>query len=136
MGRGKKKNAPDFYATIGNDIHFGRIYESMAKSPPYMALSIGARHFYTLCRVQAQSPEAKKCLYEHGKQFDRHYSENCFVFPAKHLAAYGYDHANAKKYFEQLIEAGFIEMLEKNNVQRLVNVYAFSDKWKSRRPGP
>ena len=87
--------------------------------------------FYIYCRIQSQSKVAKACLYQHGKDSDMQYNyTHDFVFPAKHLAEYGIDRRNADKYFKQLVQAGFIKVIEQNDHRHKVNVYRFIDDWK------
>ena len=128
MSRRRKKYVDDV-ASMGKDDTFGMIYEGMCLSKAYKALPIGAKHFYTLCRVQAQSKRGKSCLWKHGQEYGITYNKNDFVFPSSHLALYEIDRANAKRYFDILEKAGFIERKEKNKVRKKVNVYSFSDKW-------
>lgn len=130
MGRRKKKYR-DVFASVGNNDYFGTIYDGMLQSKAYKSLSIGAKQFYTYCRVQSQSTHGKRCLYMHGKEFNDTYSENDFVFPASHLALYGLDRSNAFKYFKELEQAGFIDKKEKNKHIQKVNVYSFSNRWKN-----
>lgn len=130
MGRNKKPKYRDIFASIGEKDYFGTLYDGMCKSNAYKSLSIGTKHFYTLCRVQAQSTHGKSCLYKHGKEFGIKYSENDFVFPASHLNMYGIDRSNASRYFKELEAAGFIDKKEKNKHMKKVNVYSFSSRWK------
>lgn len=130
MSRSKKSKYKDLYASTDDKDFFGTIYDGMCRSKAYQALNIGARQFYTLCRVQAKSTHGKSCLYQHGNEFGVEYTENDFVFPAKHLAMYGIDRSNANHLFEELEAAGFIDVKEKNSHRKRVNVYSFSKRWK------
>lgn len=125
----KRKNYVDDFASMGKNDTFGMIYEGMVLSKAYKKLPIGAKHFYTLCRVQAQSKRGKSCLWKHGQEYGITYNKNDFVFPSSHLALYGIDRANAKRYFDDLEKAGFIVKKENNKVRWRTNVYSFSDKW-------
>ena len=141
MGRRVNKSKPDYFASRdASDHNWGRIYEGMVKSSAYQKLSLGARHFFTICRIQANTSSAKRTLYNHcgrrsiyedGGQNKIHILENYFVFPASHLNEYGYDRSNASKYFKELKEAGFIDIIESNQHRHQVNVYAFSNRWKT-----
>ena len=85
MARKTKSKYKDRNASATNSDNFGTIFDSMCKSNVYKALSLGARHFYTLCRVQARSQLGRACLYKHGKETGREYDpEKHFVFPARH----------------------------------------------------
>ena len=132
MGRGNKKQQyKDFCASAGSNDYFGTLYDGMCRSKAYQSLGIGAKHFYTLCRVQSRSKQGRACLYQHSTEYGITYTENDFVFPAEHLKMYGIDRSNANRYFGELEKAGFITKKEKNNHIKKVNVYSFSDKWKN-----
>ncbi|MCR5836708.1 MAG: hypothetical protein K6G88_09385 [Lachnospiraceae bacterium] len=130
MGRSKKTQFKDTRASVSGKDYFGTIYDGMCRSETYRKLHIGAKHFYTLCRVQSRSSHGKACLYKHAKEWGTNYNENYFVFPASHLEMYGIERSNAHKYFKELQEAGFIRKVECNKHIHKVNVYEFSDKWK------
>ena len=106
------------------------MFDSMCRSKQYQTLSIGAKLFYMICRVQAMSTHGRSCLYKHGEEYGIVYNAGRdFVFPSAHLAKYGIDRRNADKYFKQLEKAGFIEKKECNKVRKKVNVYSFSANW-------
>lgn len=130
MSKGKKQKYNDPIASISGKDYYGTIFDGMCKSNAYKRLSIGAKQFYTLCRVQSRSSHGKACLYKHGSEYGITYTENDFVFPSSHLELYGYDRSNAGKYFKELIAAGFIVKKEGNKTIKKVNVYSFSDGWK------
>lgn len=130
VSRGKKKKYKDITASAKGNDYFGTIYDGMCKSAQYKRLSIGAKQFYTICRVQSHSSHGRACLYNHGNEFGIKYTENDFVFPSSHLMMYGYDRSNAGKYFKELMAAGFIIKKEGNKALKKVNVYSFSDNWK------
>lgn len=132
MGRKKKPKYVDMRAsTSGLSDAFGTVFESMAKSDAYINLPLGAKHFYTLCRVQSKTKQCRQCLYNHAEENGREYNENYFVFPASHLEQYGIDKGQATRMFAQLEKAGFIKKIESNSHQKKVNVYEFDDKWKN-----
>lgn len=125
----KKKFDLDATASCGNKDYFGTMYDGMCKHEAYKSLPIGARQFYVLCRVEAMS-QGKACLFKHAQQSGREYGRDCFVFPATHLEAYGVSRGNAHKLFKQLVDAGFIKVIEDNSKRRDVNVYEFVTDWK------
>jgi hypothetical protein len=133
MSRSKKPKYKDPYASIGDRDYFGTLYDGMCRSKAYQSLSIGAKQFYTLCRVQAKSTHGKSCLYKHSEEYGITYTEHDFVFPASHLNMYGVDRSNASRYFKELEAAGFIDKKEKNKHIKKVNVYSFSNRWKNTR---
>lgn len=132
MSRKKVQAKPDFNASAGEkDRYFARIYPGMLQSKAFQSLTPGARVFYICCRTQASSSEGRSCLFKHGKEFGVMYNpETTFVFPTSHLERYGYKRPNAIKYFRELTDAGFIQVIENNSVRFRVNVYAFASKWR------
>ena len=130
MSRSAKKKYLDNAASLGESDFFGTIYDGMCQSKQYQSLSIGARQFYTLCRVQSRSSHGKACLSRHGQEENTTYTDYCFCFPAKHLKLYGVDRSNANRYLNELINAGFIDLLEQNKHRKKINVYCFSSRWK------
>ena len=130
MNRSKKPKYKDSRASINGKDYFGTVYDGMCRSKKYRNMTIGAKHFYTLCRVQAKSTHGKACLYKHSNEYGITYNENCFVFPSSHLAMYGVDRSNACRYFKELEGAGFIKKIESNKHIKKINVYEFSDGWK------
>lgn len=131
MSRSKKIKYKDSRASNGNKDYFGTVYDGMLKSRAYKKLSIGAKQFYTYCRVQAKSSHGTSCLYKHGAEYGISYNDSCFVFPYTHLAMYGIDRSNACRYFKELEAAGFIKKVESNKTIKKVNVYEFVDGWKN-----
>lgn len=131
MGR-KKEKFKDIKASCKTVDTFGTVFESMCKSEAYKGLTIGAKHFYTLCRVQSRSKTGRSCLFKHQQVYGINYNpEIYFVFPAKQMEEYGEKRQNGHRYFKELEQAGFIEIAENNSHIKKVNVYKFSDKWKS-----
>ena len=128
----KKSFKPDYNACIGNNKHenFGSIYESMVKSEQFKALSSPARMLYVLCRIQHKKQRRKSfaCIIT-VKNFGVKYPDSCFVFPAKQQLEYGLQRTNSQRYFKELIEKGFIENMNRINIEK-INVYRFSSKWK------
>ena len=126
--RAKKKTQNDYYASLNANDKWNTIYTGMLKHKNYKKLSIGARMFYIYCRANAF--EGRAVLYRHGKEENKTYSDNVFCFTSSQQAEYGVDRANGKRWFDELIKAGFIEVVEQNKHRMRVNVYAFSSKWK------
>lgn len=128
---GKRPPKSDYYAALDANDHYGTVFRSMVTSSQYNALSVGARHFYTLCRVQAQSEEGRRCLYQQAQHTGITSEAGWFVFPAKHLAACRVDRSSASRWFKELEKRGFVECIQRGKYNFSVNVYRFSDKWKN-----
>lgn len=132
MASRKKQRYNDKNASFSHNDTFGTIFDGMLKHKTFQRLSPSSKVLYVCCRNQAQSVKGKTCLYQHGQEYGILYDHNNdFVFPAKHLREYGIDRTNATKYFNELIDAGFLIRKEKNNHRFKVNVYSFSDGWKN-----
>ena len=130
---GKQKQIHDFAGSLdAEDRYFGRLYPGMLSSEAYKSLTLGARQFYCLCRAQASSAQSRRCLYNHGEEYGRTYPDGCFTFPASHIEQYGVNRRNAQRYFKELEQGGFVEIVEKNNHQRLPNIYRFSGRWRGK----
>lgn len=126
---GKQPPLTDFYAAAYANDHFGTVYESMLISPAYLGLSIGAKHFYTLCRVQARSDDGRRCLYQCAGETGLTVEMGCFVFPTKHLQKFGVDRTRASKWFKELEKHGFIKCVQRGKNCFAVNIYRFSNEW-------
>lgn len=130
MGRTKKKYH-DIYASMSVHDSFGIMYESMMDSKAWQKLTGSAAKLYVASRTHAKSKEGQQTLYNHGKKYGTTYESNDFVFPATQLEKKGFDRSNASKLFKELIEKGFIDKKEDNKAIKQVNVYSFSERWKT-----
>lgn len=131
--KNKKPYKPDYFASCGDEKDtFLICYDSMLISEQFRGLSLGAKLLYVFCRNQLTNRDGRKCLYNHAKETGFSYPENCFVFPAKHQEKYGLTRTNSYRYFQELIENGFIKKYEGNKHRWKVNVYQFSDEWKNK----
>lgn len=133
MAKAKSKTSyRDAAAMIESGDHkrYGTIGVRMMQSLEFRALTPGAQLMYMRCRCQSQSPEGRRCLYQYSKDVGMDYSpDRYFVFPSKHMAEYGVDRGNGSKWLKELINKGFLEMVESNKHRHKVNVYSFSTKW-------
>ena len=132
MASKKQTFKPDYCASkCGSHETFATVYDSMLKSEAFNNLSMSAKYLYILCRNQMTSRIGRETLYNHGKENDIEYPDNCFVFPAKHQREYGFkDRSNVTKGLKELEKAGFIRKYENNKYRWKVNVYQFSSDWK------
>lgn len=127
----KKIKYNDVTASAKAGENFGTLFPSMLESDIFQSLSNPAKILYMACRVVSKTEEASKCLYAHSCEDNVKYTEYDFVCSAKFIERYaGINRKNATKYFNELIEKGFIEKLEANKHRKDVNVYSFSTKWK------
>ncbi len=131
MASRKKQRFNDYSASLDKNDNYGTMFVSMCQSKAFQSLTCGAKNFYVLCRVQAQSEQGRRCLYRHADSEGKKYISGIdFVFPAKHQKAFGIANSNGSRYFKELIKKGFIELKEQNKHRHKPNVYTFSTKWK------
>ena len=97
---------------------YGILYESMALSKEFQALTPTAKLFLVLCTMQYNRTN----IYKGDKK-------GIFTFPKKRMEQYGYDSRNGRRYLKELLDNGFIEVVEKNFFKE--NIYEFSEKWKN-----
>lgn len=118
----------------------------------YEVLTPGEQLLYIKCLTQWKTKQCKECLYkaleerynalgENKTKEDlafmvynpqNRYGKDLFVFPVKHAKRYGYTSANLSKTLKGLIEKGFITIYQPGKKQQKVNIYEFSNKWKSK----
>lgn len=153
MGRSKKssRDAPNYAYYDNPHSRFGMIYVDLLKSEQFQALPTAARYLYIACTAQAATEEGQKCLYTRLQQVNHQLNEGwsewdirtatvnqnqmmkgLFVFPQKHYQKYGYKRGSFSKYICILINAGFIRKRYGGGNQHAVNVYQFSDAWKTK----
>lgn len=145
MGR-KRKGLPD-YCCISAFSNFAILPVDLLKSEQFRELSEHARYLYIICMANAKDGTARKSLERHitednrrsGKEIYEGMAEymtgEYFVLPAKQAASYGIDRKRSWYYMNQLIQAGFVEIVEANKHRQKENVYKFSTKWKRKGQG-
>lgn len=132
-GKSKKTYKPDYFASCGDEKDtFLTCYDSLLVSEQFKKLSPSAKNMYILCRNQLTSRNGRQCLYNHAKEFEISYPDNCFVFPSKQQERYGLKRTNSYRYLQELIDAGFIKKHEGNKHMWKVNVYQFCTDWKKK----
>lgn len=131
MSRKRKNNHDSAGSLDANDTYFGRVYPGLMQSPAFCKLPLSARFFYCVCRAQANSKQGRAVLYSHANTYGRTYPDGAFVFPQGHMEQFGFDGGYGRRCMQILIKAGFVEAIEQNHRQHIVNVFKFSDRWKS-----
>ena len=127
---GKKRKPNNIFSSLTDNDNYAPGYDGLMKSEAFKRLTCGARDFYVVCLVQANSMQGKQNFYRFQEESGKKYRNGAFTFPAKHIESFGYKRQNAARLFRQLEEAGFIDILEKNGHRHKENVYAFSTRWK------
>lgn len=134
-----KKARADYYFSDGaEDRFYSKLYPGQLKNEKFLALSLGAKYLYLASRAHVKTSECRRTLHAHSQAFGREYPESAFCFTAQQLARYGISRSKAPAWFRELVQNGFLSVMENNALQRLPNVYCFSASWrdenKSRAP--
>lgn len=121
----KSKFKPSDFEKIGSSNLSATIYASMLQSDAYKDLSNNAKVLYTYMKLQ-----------QYGAKKIENMPTDCFYFnKAMYIKgnANGYElYANGKQFqrdLKQLIDNGFIELVENGWNTRTKNIYKFSGKW-------
>lgn len=117
----KHKFTPKNFEKVGASNLSCTIYASMLQSPAWYALSPKAKELYTYMKLQ-----------QYGQAPIEGYGADCFVFnQAMYTKVYPIYKSGAqfRRDRDQLIEYGFIEMVECGRFTRTKNIYKFSAKW-------
>ena len=117
----KRKFNPNNFENIGRSNLSAVLYASMLQSPAWYALSPKAKELYTYMKLQ-----------QFGQAPIEGYGADCFVFnQAMYTKTYPIYKTGAqfRRDRDQLIEYGFIEMVECGRFTRTKNIYRFSAKW-------
>ena len=120
MGRKSKYTPKSFESKAGKALS-ANIYASMIQSPAWEQLSNNARVLYLYMKLQ----------YYGAKSVPNH-SEDCFYFNTALIKKTYRLYSNMSQFRkdrEQLIEKGFITVLESGKNTRTKAIYQFSDKW-------
>ena len=102
------------------------IFESMLRSPAYMALTDRQRCLYVVCKAQYYGKQNP--LKEYGEKFD----DQCFFLDWKSMQHYGLykQHSHFYRDMRALIAAGFIERVFSGARIREKSVYRYSSQWR------
>lgn len=139
MARANKKAIPDFDASYflsagASDKRFGRIYEGMLKSPAWQGLKPMSKVLLVVAVTHVSTSENYRHLHEHcagqGYPADKYSGVGFLILSRAKLKTYGIDASHAHRHFQQLINAGFLELIESNQHRQQANVYRLSAKWK------
>lgn len=117
----KHKFTPKNFEKVGASNLSCTLYASMLQSPAWYALSPKAKELYTYMKLQ-----------QYGQAPIEGYGADCFVFnKAMYTKVYPIYKSGAqfRRDRDQLIEYGFIEMVECGRFTRTKNIYKFSAKW-------
>ena len=138
-GRKKKNSLPKYFETANiKGGCFIRLYKDLMLSDPFVGLSQEAKtlYIYMLLNRYSHSRAEKAELEEKYGNADVDYFyfnqdrwKKCNKTDNHHYNLF----SNGKqfaKYRDELVKAGFIEIVEANAHRQMKNVYKLSDKWK------
>lgn len=134
MSKKKNKYIPKPFESTGERSDTSaNIYMSMLEHPSFKALSTGAKVLYLYCKAQYYGEKSKPCpKYETLTENER---QQCFTMNKRKWARlyeiYGSDHT-FRRDMDQLIKAGFVDIVENGKSSRTKSIYMLSDRW--RRP--
>lgn len=116
----KKKFKPRDFETTGSNLS-AAVYASMMQSKAWHNLSNNARVLYLYMKLQ---------LY--GAKIKDHPETDFYFNTAMAQKTYGLysNMAQFRKDRQQLIDNGFIDVVENGRFTRTKNVYRFSSRWK------
>lgn len=136
MGKRKQKYIPKVFESTGEQADTSaNIYHSMLVHPKFKALSKGAQLLYIYCKDQYYNEHPKpKPQSETLSEIER---QRCFTMnQAKWRDTYELYTNKAQFYkdMQQLIQAGFIDIVEYGKVTRTKSIYMLSDRWQGKPP--
>lgn len=115
----RRKAAPNcsipFWMSAKQDCREGRFVQlgnSLLLSPEFHKLSMGARHLYLCTAMEAGG-------------------RRNFTFPQAAAKKYGIPARSMRRYLQELVTAGFVEVESSGRWTREHNQYLFCAKWKS-----
>ena len=134
MGRKKRAENPYSDFDVLNpyaDKSFFQMYHSQITSPAYMALSDGAKVLLLICKdVRRYSTAGRQGeFYPNAPRND----PKCFYLNRALLRMYGGGWSSpnkARRCLIELVQYGFIEVVELGTFTRTKNIYRFSGRWK------
>lgn len=118
---------------VGNDTS-ANIYMSMLMSKAWQQLSKNAQVLYLYCKAQyyAEKQKPKPIV----RQLSETEQKMCFTMNrSKWLnlyCIYKSDNGQFNKDMKQLIDNGFVKIVELGSTTRTKNIYMFSDEWQNK----
>ena len=139
MGRKKIRAAPPKWATISGR-SYAPIYSDLLQSKAFKSLKPSSKNLFFVCVAHQTTSDCGKCLHEALKERAEafgneppeactHWGQGYFVLPRKQAEAYGWKAPNVTRSMQDLIRAGFVDIVQQGARQR-VSIYRFSERWK------
>jgi hypothetical protein len=133
MSKQTTKTENDHFLSLTAKDRFTYIYEGTLTSKQFTALSPSARLLYLACASQRMSAKGLAHLHLFNQQHgtDYHEKKGYFTMPNRRLKEYGLKPDTCyRTAFKELINAGFIEIVEGNKHRHIENIYRLSTAWK------
>ena len=133
MSRRKAKKDNDPRLSLTDKDWFAIIYDGALSCKQYTSMSLSARQLYVSCISQRMSGKGKANLHLFNQQHGTNYNEKdgYFTMPNKRIREYGLNPSTCHRTsFRELINAGFIEVVENNRHRHIENIYRLSTAWK------
>ena len=133
MGRSKGKVPNDPLISLTQRDNYATIYEGAMTHERFKKLNPTAKNLYFFCLLQRKSKKGRDNLYHFNMQYGKNYDheKGYFTMPAKRIKEFGLDAGTChRRAFKELIENGFIEVVENNRLSHRENIYKFTTKWK------
>lgn len=133
MSKQKSKIENDKFLSLTQNDRFTYIYDGTLTSQQYTSLSPSAQRLYIACASQRMSATGLANLHLFNQQHGTDYNEKdgYFTMPNKRIREYGLKPNTCRtNSFKELINAGFIEVVENNKHRKIENIYRLSTAWK------
>ncbi len=132
MSKKKERYLPKPFESDGNRSDTSaNIYHSMLLSPRWQALTKGAKVLYLYCKAQYYAEKTKPAP-KNGRLTETEKLLTFTMNEKKWHDIYGI-YSNKLQFYKdmlQLVQAGFIDIIENGKVTRSKNVYIFSTRWR------
>lgn len=133
MSRRKSKKDNDPLLSLTDKDNYTYIYDGTLTSKQFTSMSPSAQRLYFACISQRMSGKGKANLHLFNEQHGKNYSEQdgYFTMPNKRIKDYGLNPVTCYKTgFKELVDVGFIEVVENNRHRHIENIYRLITAWK------
>ena len=133
MSRRKVKKDNDPLLSLTDKDNYTYIYDGTLTSKQFISMSPSAQRLYFACISQRMSGKGKANLHLFNEQHGKNYSEQdgYFTMPNKRIKDYGLNPVTCYKTgFKELVDVGFIEVVENNRHRHIENIYRLITAWK------
>ena len=123
MGRKRQENPYCYVDGLEKNKPFAILSNNMALSGVYQNLSLNAKYVLIVCKLCRQYHQKADAKINNNPLY--------FYFNRKLQNLYGLKNPNkTRAAMCELIENGFLDVVENNAIHKTKNIYAFSGKWR------